>query len=100
MTGNPPSSIFSLLVHMHSACVRLLVQKLFLSGSQSCNAKIQFLPATYSLLFALLLVPSAVFRWTYFRETGGAVLDQRGQSVDRSPVVTENKPKIGRKRYR
>lgn len=49
------SSVFVLPARRRLACVRLLVQKSFLSGSQSCNAKTRFLCATYFLLSALLL---------------------------------------------
>lgn len=57
--GYPSSSVFFSPVRMHPAFVRLLVQKLFLSGFRSCIAKIQFPPAIYFLLFALPLYPSA-----------------------------------------
>jgi len=57
MTRGPPSLIFFPPERMHVTCVLLLAQKLILSGSRSCNAKIQFLPATTRVLFALLPYP-------------------------------------------
>jgi len=90
MTLRPPSLTFVEPIRMHSACARLPVQKLFLSGSLSCSAKIQFLPATYLPLPALLPFHRLRLRWVYFRQAGLAALDQRGQSVDQSRMVNEN----------
>ena len=84
------SSVFVLPARRRLACARLLVQKSFLSGSQSCNAKTRFLFATYFLLSALLLFRQRYLRWVYFRVSPRAVLDQSGQAVDRSGTVNEN----------
>jgi len=59
MTAGSSTSAFFPPMHTHLTCALLPVQKLILSGSQSCSAKIQFLPATNFLLFALLLYPSS-----------------------------------------
>lgn len=63
MMAFPSSIVFFLPVGTHITCVRLPVQKLFLSGSQSCDAKIQFLPPALSLLSALLLFHQWCLRW-------------------------------------
>ena len=84
------SSVFVLPARRRLACARLLVQKSFLSGSQSCNAKTRFLYATMSLLSALVFFHQPNLRWVYFRFSIQLALDQRGQAVDRSGMVNEN----------
>ena len=84
------SSVFFLPVHMRTTFVQSQFLELFLSGSQSCSAKIQLPLAAFVLVFALEPFRLLSLRWVYFRETDISPLDQSGQSVDRRLVVIEN----------
>lgn len=84
------SSVFFLPTCRPVTYARLPGRKLFLSGSLSCSAKIQFQPATYVLLFSWLPDHQRSLRWVYFMDCRQAALDNRGQEVDLCCMLIEN----------